>query len=176
MTDAQPSRVDPAQLRWFSQTLHGQEADDETAAIGHAFRIGERWLLIPMGLPAEVTPMIGLAKLPFTKPWCRGLANFRGELVPVYDLSRFLAQQVTGTLLLVLGDRDCRACVCIDEITVIRAVADAHSSPLNPFVELPEDLACLGLELEGQTYLQLDLGGLLKMLARWASVLPAETR
>ncbi|NEV64189.1 chemotaxis protein CheW [Thiorhodococcus minor] len=160
----------PAGLRWLSQPLEGEDGE-QAAAIAHAFRIGERWLLIPMDLPAEVSPVMASAKLPFTKPWCPGLANFRGELVPVYDLSMLFEGVAAGGLFLILGPRDARACLRIDEITVITVPADLAPEPLVALPNLPDELVCLGLSLEGRTYIQLDLGGLLGLLAQRASLL-----
>lgn len=162
----------PADLRWLSQALEGEDGEEASAAaIAHAFRIGERWLLIPMDLPAEVAPAMVSAKLPFTKPWCLGLTNFRGELVPVYDLGLLFEEAGASALFLILGQRDARACLRIDEITVVTVPADLEPRPISGLPNIPDDLVCLGLTVEGRTYIELDLGGLLGLLARRASLL-----
>ncbi|NEX19298.1 chemotaxis protein CheW [Thiorhodococcus mannitoliphagus] len=161
----------PADLRWLSRAFAEDETEEASQAIAHAFRIGERWFLIPMDLPAEVSPAIMSARLPFTQPWCLGLVNFRGELVPVYDLGLLLKEGAGGGLFLILGQRDARACLPIDEITVVTVPADLTPGSLDGLPNLPDELVCLGLTLEGRTYIELDLGGLLGLLAQGASLL-----
>jgi len=56
-----------------------------------AVRIGSDNYLVEMGLAAEVVALPEIAKVPWTKPWYRGLANVRGRLVGVVDL-----QHMTG--------------------------------------------------------------------------------
>ncbi|MBK1716423.1 chemotaxis protein CheW [Thiocystis violacea] len=162
--------LDPETLRWFAPAVATEDPGLDAGRIAHAFRIGEYWFLIPMDLPAEVSPPLFLARLPFTKPWCLGLANFRGELVPVYDLGALLAGGGVSArgYFLVLGERDARAALRIDEITVIRLAAEASAQLQPPWPGLPEDLILRGLDVEGIRYAELDLGGLLSRLARHA--------
>jgi twitching motility protein PilI len=56
-----------------------------------AIRIGLDNYLVEMGLAAEIVALPEIARVPWTKPWYRGLANVRGRLVGVVDL-----QQLTG--------------------------------------------------------------------------------
>ena len=178
MTDARvreaaPAPIDPGTLRWLSPAFVAAEPSSEAGALGHAFRIRERWFLIPADLPAEVSPRLFCARLPFTQPWCLGLANFRGELVPVYDLGALLADSgpQSGRYLLILGRRDARAALSIDEITVVTVPAEAETEVTSPLPNLPGELICRGLSVEGRTYAELDLGGLMSLLARLAGVL-----
>lgn len=171
MTDAQAREtaglLDPERLRWFTPELADEGGGEGVGAVAHAFRIGERWFLVPMDLPAEACPAMFCARLPFTRPWCLGLANFRGELVPVYDLGGLIdnAAGRRSRYFLVLGRRDARACLCIDEITTVRIPVDASPQNLPPLPNLPEGLPCQGLRVDGETYAEVDLGGLLTILA-----------
>ena len=168
-----PALADPACLPWLSPPLQDADGQVTQEAVAHAFRIGRRWLLIPMDLPAEVAPVVATARLPFTLPWCLGLANVRGEVVPVYDLGRLLEEDSHRRLLLVLRQRAARAALCIDEITLVRVPTEVRPRPLSTPPNLPDALTCLGLELGGRVYLQLDLGGLLTILAQGAARLRA---
>lgn len=167
-----------AWLGWTPSRAGGVAADaaDATEAAdvplependGHAFRIGERWFLIPMHLPAEIVHTLKCAPLPFTARWCLGLANFRGELVPVYDLAARLEDgaRCAGPYDLILGGRDQRAGLRIDELRVIQIPNRDPDLPLAPLPGLPAALVCRGLAIADTIYTALDLIELLDLLA-----------
>lgn len=69
--------------------LHGS-----WTAIG--FRIAEHHLLIPLNETREVfTVPSQITNVPKSKPWVYGIANLRGELLPLFDLKYFLYGQAT---------------------------------------------------------------------------------
>ena len=69
--------------------LHGS-----WTAIG--FRIAEHHLLIPLNETREVfTVPTQITAVPKSKPWVFGIANLRGELLPLFDLKYFLYGQAT---------------------------------------------------------------------------------
>ncbi len=174
MSEARPVLADPETLRWFAPTFADEEPDRETGgALANAIRIRERWFLIPADLPAEVSPKRFCARLPFCKPWCLGLTNFRGELVPVYDLGGLIdgGGAATGGYFLVLGHGNARACLCIDEITVVTIPPDTRVESQSTLPNLPDALVCAGIEVEGTLYAEVDLGGLAGILAEQASML-----
>ncbi len=71
-------------------------------------RIGSRDYLVDMAGIGEVVPVASIARVPWTRPWFRGLANVRGRLVGVYDLTRIDGGDASGDeqrlQLLVLGE------------------------------------------------------------------------
>ena len=64
----------------------GQESDWQ----GVVFEIGGQRLVAPMGQVSEVLTMPEFTSLPLVKPWMLGIANIRGRLLPLTDLSEFL--------------------------------------------------------------------------------------
>ena len=64
----------------------GQEFDWQ----GVVFEIGGQRLVAPMGQVSEVLSMPEYTSLPLVKPWMLGIANIRGRLLPLTDLSHFL--------------------------------------------------------------------------------------
>ncbi len=64
----------------------GQEFDWQ----GVVFEIGGQRLVAPMGQVSEVLTMPEYTSVPLVKPWMLGIANIRGRLLPLTDLSRFL--------------------------------------------------------------------------------------
>ncbi|MBA1202955.1 chemotaxis protein CheW [Pseudomonas capeferrum] len=56
---------------------------------GIGFRIVEQWFVAPMGEVAEVLHEPRSSRVPGVQPWVCGVANLRGRLLPVMDLSSF---------------------------------------------------------------------------------------
>ncbi|WP_435979162.1 chemotaxis protein CheW [Psychrobacter sp. DM4] len=57
---------------------------------GVVFEIGGQRLVAPMGEVSEILMMPEYATMPLVKPWMLGIANIRGRLLPLTDLSKFL--------------------------------------------------------------------------------------
>lgn len=56
---------------------------------GIGFRIAGQWFVAPMGEVAEVLHEPRSSRVPGVQPWVCGVANLRGRLLPVMDLSSF---------------------------------------------------------------------------------------
>ncbi len=75
-------------------------AGQQESWIGLGFRLGEDWLVAPRAEVREVIVPPTLTRVPRTRPWFQGLANVRGNLLPVVDL-----QQLIGGQAHTAGDR-----------------------------------------------------------------------
>jgi twitching motility protein PilI len=77
-----------------------------------------------LGLPATLT------RVPGAKTWVRGLANVRGQLLPVIDLRQFLgsgAAPVTrNTRVLVANHREIPAGLLVDEVLGFRRFGESE--------------------------------------------------
>jgi twitching motility protein PilI len=62
---------------------------------GIAFRLGGSRLLVPMDQVVEILDFPTLSAVPLTQPWVRGIANIRGNLLPVIDLNGYLGNELT---------------------------------------------------------------------------------
>ena len=69
------------------------EVAEEWSGIG--FRIGDLRLVAPLGEVVEVLTYPGLSRVPRTRSWVRGIANVRGNLLPIMDLQGYLEGRVT---------------------------------------------------------------------------------
>lgn len=70
---------------------HGSDAVTERREwVGIAFRIGNEVFLTSRGDIREVISTLPTTRVPGTKPWIRGLANLRSQLLPVIDLGQFV--------------------------------------------------------------------------------------
>ena len=65
-----------------------QQTDEEWVGIG--FRLGGLNLVAPLGEVSEILTPPSLSKVPRTKPWVCGIANVRGNLMPIMDLQGYL--------------------------------------------------------------------------------------
>ncbi len=83
------------------------------------FRVGPLCLLIGYEAASELTEMGPVYRLPNVAPWCLGVANLHGNLVPVFDLARLFDVEPgkdRSPMLLVLGHGDAAAAVVIDDL------------------------------------------------------------
>jgi twitching motility protein PilI len=73
-----------------------------------AIRMGTQNYLVEMGLAAEIVALPEIARVPWTRPWYRGLANVRGRLIGVVDLQHLMGREPLAPeqaqQLLVLGE------------------------------------------------------------------------
>lgn len=100
-----------ADLRDFSAQLAQRLAEAparELQAARLGIRIGGRGYLVDMTSSGEVVPLSSIARVPWTRPWFRGLANVRGRLLGVYDLPQLAGDEPLrddqALQLLVLGE------------------------------------------------------------------------
>lgn len=70
----------------------GLPAQEETKEqwTGVLFRLRGNDLLAPMSDVSEIVSLPEVARVPGVKPWVMGVANMRGSLLPVMDLTGFL--------------------------------------------------------------------------------------
>jgi hypothetical protein len=76
--------------------------------------------------------------------------------------------QGDGRYFLILGQREARTGLCIDEIRSIRIPKEAHFVPLYPMRHFPEDFDCRGIRFEGTFFVEVDFTELLEILAKQA--------
>ena len=93
--------------------------------VGIGFRLGAENFVAPRGDVREIIPVPELlARVPGAKPWLRGIANVRGQLLTVVDLKVFLggcaAAADRRARLLVLASRDVPTGLIVDEVLGFR--------------------------------------------------------
>ncbi|WP_300724718.1 chemotaxis protein CheW [Pseudomonas sp.] len=87
---------------------------------GIGFRIGEHCFVAPMGEIAEILHEPRFTLLPGVKPWVKGVANLRGQLLPIMDLCGFFGVELTPLRkqrrVLVLEYKDVFVGLQVDEV------------------------------------------------------------
>lgn len=105
--------------------------------VGVAFRMGGETFLVAreetrevLGYPTAVT------RIPGAKSWVKGLANVRGQLLPMLDLRQFLGSGATSsgrnTRVIVVNHRDIPAGLMVDEVLGFRRFAEDEFNPDPP--------------------------------------------
>src|ERR1700761_3011878 len=113
------------------------ESDAGKEWVGVAFRMGGETFLVAreetrevLGYPAAVT------RIPGAKSWVKGLANVRGQLLPILDLRQYLGSAPTSsgrnTRVVVVNHRDIPAGLVVDEVLGFRRFAEPEFSPEPP--------------------------------------------
>jgi twitching motility protein PilI len=109
----------------------GEEAGQGREWVGVALRMaGELYLVAReetrevLGMPATLT------RIPGAKPWIKGLANVRGQLLPIVDLRQYLGSGVTpltrNTRIIVVHHREIPAGLMVDEVLGFRRFAEGE--------------------------------------------------
>lgn len=113
-----------------------EEVRQQWAGVG--FRLGAQRLVAPLDEVTEILTCPMLSPIPHTKSWVRGIANVRGNLLPVMDLGGFLGRHsalVTRlTRVLVIQQDGVLAGLLVDEVSGMRHFLDEER------VEAPGDV------------------------------------
>ena len=91
---------------------------------GIGFRLGEAHLVSPMGHISEILEYPNLTRIPSAHSWVKGIANVRGSLLPVLDLSGFLGGEITKvhrrSRVLIIQSDDLSCGLMVDEVYGLR--------------------------------------------------------
>lgn len=114
---------------------------------GIAFRLGDDLLLAPMEQVAEILDPPLCTRVPGTRSWFMGIANVRGNLLPVTDLHGFVhsgrASNARNARLLVYHKDGARAGIRVDDVLGLRQfpIEESGNEPtdvhelLQPYIE-----------------------------------------
>ena len=105
--------------------------------VGVAFRLGAERFVTARSEVREILPVPeALTRVPGAKPWLRGIANIRGQLLTVADLRSFLgagrAQLDRHARLLLAASRDVPTALIVDEVLGFRRFGDDERSERPP--------------------------------------------
>jgi len=114
---------------------------------GIAFRVGDLQLIAPMDEVVEILDIPSLTRVPNSKPWVLGVANVRGNLLPIMDMSGFLFGKGTRlhkrSRLLVVNHESISSGLLVDEVYGMRHFEKEywskklpkHDPVVTPFVD-----------------------------------------
>jgi twitching motility protein PilI len=116
-----------------------QSAETFSEWSGIAFRVGSSSLLAPLDEVVEILDLPKLARVPHSKPWVHGIANIRGNLLPVVDFYGFLSDGVVSTgeksRVLVIDHNGIYSGLVVDEIYGLKHFLDSEHTDEDPGVD-----------------------------------------
>jgi twitching motility protein PilI len=124
---SEQKQVNPVDLlKEIEEYCRGCESDlprkteESSEWTGIAFRLGRNKLIAPLDDVVEILDYPQLSVVPLTQPWVRGIANVRGNLLPIIDLNGYLGNglpRVTHkTRVLVINFNDIYSGLVVDEV------------------------------------------------------------
>ena len=98
---------------------------------GVGYRVGKRRLASGFDEVVEIMPMPQVTPVPGAQPWMLGVANIRGNLLPIVDLKQFLEGERTvlheAQRVLIVRQPGGDVAVTIDELFGQRTFNDEHA-------------------------------------------------
>jgi twitching motility protein PilI len=98
--------------------------DSQDAWVGLGYRLAGHQMVTPRTDVREVLALPEYTRVPGAKPWLLGIANVRGDLLPLIDLNRLLGGEATpiqrGTRVLVYNADEVPAGFLVDEVAGFR--------------------------------------------------------
>ena len=130
-----------------------EQSEEEWSGIG--FRLGKLNLVAPLGEVAEIMTPLTLSKVPRTKAWVCGVANVRGNLMPIMDLQAYLHDRPASlnrrSRILVVNHKGVCSGLVVDAVLGLR-----HFSEDQRCDDLPSDDECIheymthGFKVDGE--------------------------
>lgn len=119
---------------YLAARLSGTSNQSSAGLLG--IQAGSDFWLLDLADSGEIVPLSPLTKVPLTKPWFAGIANIRGNLYSVVDLSAFLGKdatpQNTSSRLLLIGTRHgSNAALLVTRMIGLRNVEALNPEPQN---------------------------------------------
>ena len=151
--------------RDFDEARFEQE-DDRLELLG--FHVADLNLACDLDSATEITDLPSLYRLPHLPHWLLGVANIRGDIIPVASLTNFLGLEgeTTKEMLVIVGKGEDRLGLVVD------GLPDSYpfllSEQLHHLPPLPEALtphARRGFRVEERLWVEIDILALIDELA-----------
>ena len=108
---------------------------------GVGFRVGHNRLASGFDEVVEILPMPQVTPVPGSQPWMLGVANVRGNLLPIVDLKQFLEGERTvlheGQRVLIVRQAGGDVAITIDELFGQRSFVDEQQLSEDVLPEYP---------------------------------------
>jgi len=155
--------------RRAKDAIASRQGKDESVEewIGVAFRLGAEKYVTARPDVREILPAPEqVTRIPGAKPWLRGIANVRGQLLTIVDLKAFLGAGPSHAdrkaRMLLLAGREVPTAVIVDEVLGFRRFATTDFSDQAPMTEIRCEHYLTGSwRLDGDSFPLFDMGRLL---------------
>jgi len=151
--------------------LASESAEELEAArrdrLRHGVSIGSFYVLLPPDTVSEVIKGTNVFPVPKTAPWVKGLLNLRGNLVPVFDLTRHFepdAPQPESPQTLAIGKGDDAIALIVDGIPKLAATDHPIAYSALPLPDGIRSQVRAAYMQDDRMWLELDLPSLIESL------------
>lgn len=128
--------------------------------------VGSKRMLVNLNEVREVIPVPPMQVVPLTEPWFLGVANVRGNLYNVSDLSQFLhmppiTRSLNNRILLLNSESTTQVALMINGLVGLRSVDTMQAQAMN---DEAESLYCrqVYLDADNNDWLEIDFEKLLR--------------
>ncbi|NOX42932.1 MAG: purine-binding chemotaxis protein CheW [Gammaproteobacteria bacterium] len=119
-----------------------QQAEVKRPWSGIGFKIGDLQMVSAVGDVKEILHFPRVTTIPGTKSWVKGMANVRGNLIPIIDLNGYLGKKLTNlntnSRVLIINNADLWAGLLVDQVLGLKHFFDDEQTAQKP--ELDEAL------------------------------------
>lgn len=116
----------------LAATGRGAQTGTEDEWVGVAFQLGDLQFVVDRRDIREILMVPGVTRVPGSKNWVKGLANIRGQLLPIIDLNAFFGgeESITGrsTRVLWVNHQEIPAGLVVDAVKGFRRFSNAEQS------------------------------------------------
>ena len=101
----------------------------------HGFHIGDLGLLIPKNMISEVAEKLPFCELPNTSMILYGMANLRGNIIPIFDLYELFGLDSINKAshkILIIGRGEDAVALLINDLPILVSVAKEHELENKP--------------------------------------------
>jgi twitching motility protein PilI len=101
-----------------------QQIEAKATWEGVGFRLDDKGWVVPLDQVKEILTSVNISHIPGAKEWVRGVANVRGNLLPILDLKGFLLGKMTKmsrqSRILVMQHKGVVAGLLVEEVMGMR--------------------------------------------------------
>lgn len=155
----------------FIQRTSSNISEESIKHSYHAFSIGNIGILLAPDTINEVADKLTFCKLPNTSKMLFGMANLRGNIIPIFDLHKQLnitPAQENNRKILIIGKGIDAAALLIDDLPIVVSIAEQDKCTESP--ALPDMLSQFVTNsylTKDKIWLELDLKALFYKLSEY---------
>ncbi|MCK5538660.1 MAG: purine-binding chemotaxis protein CheW [Bacteroidales bacterium] len=142
------------------------EDDLKSKWSGIGFRMGHYNFVIAMEFVVEIMKFPPISQVPGSKEWVRGIANIRGNLLPIFDLQGFLDKTLTQikreTRILSIAKNELNAGLIVDEIYGMKYFDQINFNPELDYDTKWKGYYNGGYALEGENWIVFNIQQLIE--------------
>jgi len=106
---------------------------------GIGFKIGDVQLVSAVGDVNEILHFPKVTTIPGTKSWVKGMANIRGNLIPIIDLNGYLGKKLTHvnsrSRVLIINNADLWAGLLVDQVMGLKHFFEDEETQQKPEID-----------------------------------------